>query len=230
MTAHPLDGPVWAALTGPHEHLAERVGAAVRYRPDIAPFAALACGPRSTDPAAWADLAKLTGPGQVVVLSGADAAVPPGWELVERIPALQMDGTGVRAVADAEAVDLGAADVEDMLDLVARTRPGPFRPRTRAMGRYLGIRLGGALVAMAGQRLDPPGWSEISAVCTDPEHRGRGLAGRLVRAVAVTVRDAGDIPFLHVAAFNATAIRLYEGLGFTLRQEVVFSALRTPVA
>jgi ribosomal protein S18 acetylase RimI-like enzyme len=228
VTAHPLDSPTWAALTGPQAHLAERAGAAVRYRPDIAPFAALACGPQSSDPAAWADLARLAGPGKVVVLAGAEPAVPRGWELVERVDGLQMDGSGVRPRADAEAVDLGDADVEDMLDLVALTRPGPFRERTHTMGRYLGVRSGGALVAMAGQRLNPPGWSEISAVCTDPDHRGKGLAGRLVQAVAAAVRDAGDIPFLHVAGFNTNAIRLYEALGFTRRREVVFSALRTP--
>ena len=116
------------------------------------------------------------------------------------------------------------------LDLVARTRPGPFRARTHTMGRYLGVRLGGALIAMAGQRVNPPGWSEISAVCTDPDHRGKGLAGRLVQAVAATVRDESDVPFLHVAGFNTGAIRLYEALGFTHRREMIFSALRTPAA
>lgn len=225
---HPLDNPTWAALTGAHQHLAERVGAAARYRPDIAPFAAIAGGPQSPDPAGWDDLARLAGPGAMVVLSGGGSAAPAGWELVELVPALQMEGTGVRARPDPEAVDLGDDDVEDMLDLVARTRPGPFRARTHTLGRYLGIRLGGALIAMAGQRMNPPGWTEISAVCTHPDHRGKGLAGRLVQAVAAAVLDAGEVPFLHVAGSNTTAIRLYEALGFTRRRETVFVALRTP--
>ncbi len=53
---------------------------------------------------------------------------------------------------------LGQADVQEMLDLARRTKPGPFLPRTVEMGTYLGIRRGGPLVAMAGERLHPPGW------------------------------------------------------------------------
>jgi predicted GNAT family acetyltransferase len=134
----------------------------------------------------------------------------------------------VAAQPDDEAVALGADDVPEMLELVARTRPGPFRTGTHRMGGYLGIRLGGVLIAMAGQRMHPPGWVEISAVCTDPDHRGKGLAARLVRAVAAGVRAGGDVPFLHVAAANTGAIRLYRQLGFTQRREVVFSALHAP--
>ena len=111
-----------------------------------------------------------------------------------------MDGSGLAVRADPEAVRLGPADVPEMLDLVARTQPGPFLPRTITSGTYLGIRRGGALVAMAGERMRPPGWGEISAVCTDPAHRGQGLAGRLVRAVGAVVRERGDVPFLHAAA------------------------------
>ena len=127
-----------------------------------------------------------------------------------------------------EAVRLTAADVPEMLDLIARTRPGPFRPRTIEMGVYLGIRRDGRLVAMAGERLHPPGWTEISAVCTDPAFRRRGLATRLVRAVAAGIRARGETPFLHAAADNTEAIRLYESLGFRLRREVMFGTVRVP--
>jgi predicted GNAT family acetyltransferase len=115
-----------------------------------------------------------------------------------------------------------------MLDLVARTQPGPFRPRTIEMGTYLGIRRGGALVAMAGERLHPPGWTEISAVCTDPAFRRQGLASRLVLAVAAGIRARGETPFLHAAASNTTAIRVYEALGFRLRRRTTFATLRVP--
>jgi predicted GNAT family acetyltransferase len=92
------------------------------------------------------------------------------------------------------------------------------------MGAYLGIRHEGALVAMAGQRLSPPGWTEVSAVCTDPAYRGRGLAARLVRAVAADVEARGRTPFLHATAANVDAIRLYERLGFTTRRSIIFAA------
>ncbi|WP_442874812.1 GNAT family N-acetyltransferase [Amycolatopsis sp. NBC_00345] len=129
---------------------------------------------------------------------------------------------------DFAVVRLGEADVPEMLDLVARAQPGPFLPRTVFLGTYLGIRHEGALVAMAGERLHPPGWTEISAVCTDPAFRGRGLAARLVRAVGAGIRARGETPFLHAAASNVNAIRLYESLGFRLRREMIFSALQVP--
>lgn len=228
MDGSPLDNPIWTALTGPQADCAERRGSAARYRADIAPFAGLAGGATDPDPAAWADLAELVGPGGLAVLSGEAATPPTGWRVAETVPGVQLDGSGLTSQDDPDAVVLGDADVEDMLDLVERTRPGPFRSRTHRLGGYLGVRVDGGLVAMGGQRFRPPGWTEISAVCTDPAFRGRGLAGRLVRAVAVGVLDRGETPFLHAAAVNTGAIRLYEELGFRLRRTVVFSAVQAP--
>lgn len=224
---HPLDNPLWGALTGPQAHLAVRHGCAARFPADVAPFAAF---PSAGGGTAWADLATLAGPGGIVVVPDAPARPPAGWEMVEAIPGVQMDGSRLDPAVDPQAVPLGPADVPEMLDLVARTQPGPFLPRTVILGAYLGIRRGGVLVAMAGERMRPPGWGEISAVCTDPDHRGRGLAGRLVRAVAAVVRERGDVPFLHAAASNTGGIRLYERLGFARRRDILFGVLRAPVA
>lgn len=220
--AHPLDNPLWTALTGPQAHLAVRHGRAARFAADVSPFAAVADGSR----AAWSDLAVLVAAGSSVGMAAAPDEPPPGWELVAAIPGVQMEGSGLATGADPEAVRLGLADVPEMLDLVARTEPGPFLPGTITLGTYFGIRRGRALVAMAGERMRPPGWGEISAVCTDPAHRGQGLAARLVRAVGAVVRERGDVPFLHTTAANLAAIRLYEHLGFTLRREIRFAALR----
>jgi len=222
---HPLDNPAWTSLTGPHETLAERKGRAARYLPDVAPFAAL---PLEPEPQDWADLAALAGPGETVVIAGPLRTPPEGWTVGMSLPGVQMDGSAMVVAPDPEAVVLGAADVPEMLDLVARTRPGPFLERTRLTGTYLGIRRDGALVSMAGERMHPPGWTEISAVCTDPAFRGHGFGGRLVRAVGAVVRERGDIPMLHASADNVPAIRLYEHLGFTLRQNLTFMGLTTP--
>jgi len=222
----PLDHPVRAALTGPHAHFAERRGDVLRYPVDVSPFLALPEEPTAQD---WADLAQLAGPGAVVPLAVVDPGAPAGWESVFSMDGVQMIDDGLPAAPDDEAVRLTAADVPEMLDLVERTRPGPFLPRTVEMGTYLGLRdRDGALVAMAGERLHPPGFTEISAVCTDPAHRGRGLAGRLVLAVAHGIRQRGETPFLHAAAGNTNAIRLYEQLGFRLRRMVTFGAVRVP--
>ncbi|MFD5405831.1 GNAT family N-acetyltransferase [Streptomyces griseorubiginosus] len=236
--SHPvsvLDNAVWAALNGPHAHLAERVGRAARYPDDVYAFAALA---DPGDPAAWADLHTLVGPGTTVRIKLVED-VPEGWEIVGggggTSHALKAMGEGVQLVDTAlraepapEAVRLGPDDVPEILDLVARTRPGPFLRRTIRLGTYLGIRDRGRLIALAGERLRPPGWTEISAVCTDPAHRGRGLATRLVRAVAAGIRERGDTPFLHAAADNTNAIRLYESLGFTLRRRSPILLVRSP--
>lgn len=218
----PLENPVRSALTGPQRSLAEHRGLAARYRPDVAPFCALPLDPEPTD---WADLAALVGPGGEVVLAGPARPAPAGWTTVMDLPGVQMTGDGLVAEPDPDAVRLGPADVPEMLDLVARTRPGPFKQRTIELGTYLGIRREGVLVAMAGERMRVPGRTEISAVCTDPAVRGQGLAARLMRAVAVGIRERGDEPFLHAAASNTGAIRLYEHLGFTVSRELVFVGL-----
>jgi ribosomal protein S18 acetylase RimI-like enzyme len=225
--ASPLDNPAWASLTGPHARFAERRGRVLRYAEDVAPFLALPDDPGAQD---WRDVAALAGPGAVVVLAATAERPPPGWEVLDEIPGVQLVDEGIAAAPDPEAGRLGPADVPEMLDLVARTQPGPFRKRTVELGTYLGIRRGGALVAMAGERLHPPGFTEISAVCTDPAHRGQGLATRLVLAVAAGIRERGETPMMHAAASNTSAIRLYLSLGFGLRRRPDFVAIRVPAA
>ncbi|MDC2954835.1 GNAT family N-acetyltransferase [Streptomyces gilvifuscus] len=223
--SHVLDNPALASLTGPHARFAERRGRVLRYPVDVSPWLAL---PDEPDAADWADLAALAGPGAEVPLNGYCPEVPADWEVVFHVEGVQLVDDGLPAAPDAEAVPLGPADVPEMLDLVARTRPGPFLPRTVELGTYLGIRRNGALVAMAGERLRPPGWTEISAVCTDPAFRGEGLATRLILAVAHGIRERGETPFLHTSARNTDAIRLYEALGFRLRRTTAFLAARAP--
>jgi ribosomal protein S18 acetylase RimI-like enzyme len=227
MTPHPLDNPARSSLTGPHARFAERRGAVLRYPPEVCGFLALPSTPSAAD---WADAAALVGPGGLLPLAGVLTSPPDGWPVEFRGKGVQMTGDAVAGATDAEAVPLGLADVPEMLDLAERTKPGPFLPRTVEMGVYLGIRRNGALVAMAGERLHPPGWTEISAVCTDARWRGHGLATRLVLAVAAGIRARGEIPFLHAVATNVNAIRLYEQLGFRLRKTTEFSVTRVPEA
>jgi ribosomal protein S18 acetylase RimI-like enzyme len=215
-----LENPVWAALSGPQACFAEAAGNAARFPSDVSPFAALA---DPADPAAWRDLATLT---DQVLLTAPALSAGPGWEQTVSVPGVQMVGTGMTGVTDPEAVVLTETDVPEILDLVERTEPGPFAKRTVEMGRYLGIRREGRLIAMAGERLRPPGWTEVSAVCTDPEFRGRGLAARLTLAVAAGILERGELPFLHAATTNTSAIRLYEALGFEVGHPVVFAGFR----
>jgi ribosomal protein S18 acetylase RimI-like enzyme len=225
--SHPLDNPARSSLTGPHAHLALRRGNVLAYPSDVAIFLGMPDAPSEAD---WWDAAAMVGPDAPVRLSGIGVTPPEGWETVMSLEGVQMTGDDVDPVPDPEAVRLTTDDVPEMLDLVKRTQPGPFFPRTIEMGAYLGIRRNGELVAMAGERLHPVGWTEISAVCTDEAWRGHGFAGRLVRAVAAVIRDRDEIPFLHALAANTNAVRLYEAMGFRLRSEPVFSAFRPPSA
>ncbi|WP_432971008.1 GNAT family N-acetyltransferase [Dactylosporangium sp. CA-233914] len=220
-----LDNPAWHSLNGAHARFAQAHGSARRYHPDVSVFVGL---PEHRDDEVWRSLASLVGPGAEVPIPGGTGAPPPGWELVWRDRGVQMVDDGIDARPDEEAVILGAADADQMSALVARTNPGPWRTRTFELGTYLGIRRDGRLVAMAGERLRPPGWTEISAVCTDAAHRGQGLATRLVRAVAYNIRSRGDQVLLHAAATNTNAIRLYGALGFRLRRETTFAVYRSP--
>ncbi|MEU8816992.1 GNAT family N-acetyltransferase [Actinoplanes sp. NPDC048796] len=219
-----LENPVWAALTGPQACFAEASGDAARYQPDVSPFCAVA---DPADPAAWADLAKLT---DKAFLTGPRITPPAGWEPHRVTAGAQMVGHGMTGVPDDEAVPLGETDVPEILDLVERAQPGPFGKRTIELGRYLGIRHEGRLVAMAGERFQLPGWTEVSAVCTDPAFRGRGLGARLTMAVAAAILERGDLPFLHVTAENAGAIRLYERLGFQVSHQVEFASFTRSLA
>jgi ribosomal protein S18 acetylase RimI-like enzyme len=211
-SSHPLDNPVWHAIASAQRSLSEvatRESAAVGcFQSDVSPFEELLMG-------------------QTVALIIEADMVPSNWEIVRAIDGVQLDGTNLRDEVDDSLTVLQAADVPDMLDLVERTQPGPFLPRTIEMGTYVGLHHEGRLVAMAGERLRPPGWTEISAVCTDAAVRHQGIGTRLVRAVAAGVRERGDLPFLHAAATNASAIRLYLSLGFVLRRTVTFTVLRT---
>ncbi|WP_371789770.1 GNAT family N-acetyltransferase [Streptomyces sp. NBC_01471] len=222
---HPLDDPVRTALTGTHAHFARSRGRVLCYPDDVAPWFVT---PEAPDAADWSDVAALAGPGGAVTLTAFREPPPDDWEIVFHAPGVQLVDAGVAAAPDPEAVRLGPADVPEMLALVERTRPGPFLSRTVELGTYLGIRHGGRLVAMAGERMRPPGWSEISAVCTDASVRGQGLGTRLIHAVAHEIRERGETPFLHAAESNTNAVRLYESLGFRLRRRTEFLSALVP--
>ena len=223
----PLDNPVWQALTGPQAEFSEGSSLALRFRPDVAVFAAL---PDEAGPDAWSALGALTGAGGGAVLFRPSAVVlAPGWEVPVRMPTLQMVATEAIGEPDPELTRLGATDVPEMLDLVERTRPGPFASRTVELGTYLGWRgPDGRLLAMAGERLNPKGYTEVSAVCTDVDARKRGLATRLLRAVAAGIEARGETVILHVLAENHAAIRVYEALGFATRAAFDTLMLQAP--
>ncbi|HSZ70597.1 MAG TPA: GNAT family N-acetyltransferase [Solirubrobacteraceae bacterium] len=188
----------------------------------MAPFLALPSPPSVQD---WQDAAGLVAPGAYVAGRYGGAELPNGWRAVQAFELVQMIEERVTGVDCPEAIQLGAADVPEMLELVAQTEPGPFLKRTIELGDYLGIRHRGALVAMAGERFHPDGWTEISAVCTRPDHRGQGLATRLMGALIAAIQRRSERVFLHAMSTNTGAIGLYEELGFRVRQTATLTVV-----
>ena len=218
-----LNRPVWSALTTGDRRFAEGGSLALRFPPDIAPFAATA----DDSPETFAALKELLAEGGRVALVTLDKLKSyPGFEVVREAPIIQM-------IADAETAPppeglapilLGPGDVPEMLRLAEQTNPGPFGPCTHELGQYIGIRVDGALAAMAGERMRLDGAVEISAVCVSPEHRGKGHAAFLVAWLVRKLRGEGAIPFLHAFTDNP-AIALYERLGFTKRKTLRLTVL-----
>ncbi|PKV82358.1 GNAT family N-acetyltransferase [Nocardia fluminea] len=225
IAVHPLDDPVRGSLRGEHRRFARWTGRIGRYEPEVARFVGHPVVLGEQD---WVDLGTVLGAGGSAGIRGTGHVVPAGWTVLAEFDTVQMDGSGLRVGFDPELERLTAADVPEILELIARTEPGPYAPRTIEMGTYLGLRVEGRLVAMAGERLHPPGWTEISAVCTDAEFRGRGIASRLIRAVGAGIRARGETPFLHAVAHNTTAISLYETLGFTVRKRSKLTLVQAP--
>jgi predicted GNAT family acetyltransferase len=216
---HPLDNPVWHALRGP----LSRFGAPhstddlVHFDSEVSVFS----GVDRIDEAMWKRISDLVGLAGFCGLFRDEVPTPPeGWEEHFRGHCWQMVAEEIPAPSGLDVVRLGADDASDILALAELTEPGPFLARTFELGRYIGLRRGGRLLAMAGERFRLPGFVEISAVCTHPDVRGEGLARELTLDVAQSIREGGDEAFLHVLEDNENAIRLYQKLGFVIRRKV----------
>jgi predicted GNAT family acetyltransferase len=221
---HPLDRPVWNALTTRQARLALGDARAVRFAPEYGLFAAAA----DDTPESLAALAALVPEqGGVAIVEAREPPAVPGTVAVTRAMIWQMAAERLTPAdpVDFDIVLLTETDAPQMLALATLTEPGPFFARTHQLGEFLGVKDGDRLMAMAGERMKPTGFTEVSGVCTQPDGRGRGYAGALTRAVVAKILARGEQPFLHVYAHNTGAIALYEALGFSLRREMSMTVL-----
>ena len=224
MTPHILDRPVFATLNGRQGHLAIPHGGAMRMDPDYGLFAAtIDHSPESL--AALGELVRARG--NVGLVEPVAPPPAPGTKVVSSAICLQMVAETVAPAWDVafDMLPLGDADAAEMLALATLTKPGPFFTRTHQLGDFIGVRVDGRLAAMAGERMRPDGYTEASGVCVHPDHRGRGYAARLLREVTARILARGEKAFLHSYADNATAIGLYESLGYRGRRDVAFTIL-----
>jgi Predicted acetyltransferase len=226
MTPHPLDRVIWNALSTRLSRYSVGDDTARRLTDDIGPFAAT----RDDRETSLAALAGIIPDNETTVLFHVPTDVP-------TVPAtIVLEGTagGVQMIVEtlrtarenADIEPLTDADASQMLALATLTRPGPFRTRTHTLGSFWGIKHGGQLVAMAGERMQLPGFTEVSGVCTHPSARGRGYGASLTHHVAAAIIARGEAPFLHAYANNAPAIAIYRALGFTLRSGIVIRMIR----
>jgi predicted GNAT family acetyltransferase len=217
--SHVLDNPSWHALNTHHARFAIGTDLVKRYLSDVAFFVAF----EQMNDAVRHDLEQVVAPGEFFGMQAlASTADLPGWTVHVSLILVQMVCPQPPSVPEsAEAIiRLTADDVPEMLDLVKLTAPGPFARRTIELGHYIGIRKDGRLIAMAGERMYLPGYREISAVCTHPDHRGKGYARLLVSILANENWARGDTPFLHVVDGHTDVISLYERLGFRRHQDI----------
>ncbi|RYY71421.1 MAG: GNAT family N-acetyltransferase [Chitinophagaceae bacterium] len=216
----PLDNPVFNALCS-HDHNLGFGNSKVRcFHEQVSPFV----GIKNHDENGFQDLHALLTPGRKILYanpSKMSAAV--GFQLQHEIEGLQfIYKGGMREIPLDNFTGLNATHVDQMIELVRLTRPGPFGKRTIEFGSYYGIFEKGQLIAMTGQRLHVDHYSEISAVCTHPDHLGKGSATLLLQHQIGIILKSGQQPFLHVRKDNARAIALYERLGFVVSRPMNF--------
>lgn len=221
---HPLDRPIWSALSTRHIHLSQGDGLARRYVPSIVPFAATA----NDADESLRSLEEIVPEGSdTVMLQADDIVLPPGLVAVSTALGVQMVAESPpEAVSDPQIERLADGDAADMLALASLAKPGPFSMRALELGDFWGIKLEGRLVAMAGERMKLPGYAELSGVCSHPDARGRGFGKLLSVFVAERIFAKGDQPFLHAYADNGIAVRLYESIGFEHRARMNVAVVR----
>jgi len=224
MVAHLLDNPIWTALTTTQAHWAQTSALARRFPAEIGPLAAFEPPTR----AAYESMAELFPAGEIAgILLDAPPELPSMWTLLEFAPLLQMIYTDCKLPASSpDFIELTAADAPEMASLATLTKPGPFARRTNELGDFIGIRRDGKLAAMAGERMRAPGYTEVSAICTHPDHLGHGYATGLTVEIMRRILARGETPFLHVRASNQRAIELYRRLGYVERHHFQFAVLR----
>ncbi|MDP4214517.1 MAG: GNAT family N-acetyltransferase [Bacteroidota bacterium] len=223
-----LDNPIYNALISGNADFSNGDDQSKYFSIDIDPFAGLRENSRH-------DLNNLyrISPAEsfFILFIPGEIEIPYEWRVIDRMKILQMvyDKPVPPAGTGQEFVVLQEEHIPQMLALTKMTNPGPFLSGTIRFGNYRGIFSGSRLVSMAGQRLQPKPYTEISAVCTHPDHLGKGYAGMLIAEQISRIIAGSGIPFLHVREENENAIKLYHKLGFATRRGMIAYAIKKPV-
>lgn len=220
-----LDNPVYQALVSGNRSLALGTETVKYFAEAVSPFV----GFQHDNEKGFGDLHDLLPSGRkILYASPLHINQYKGWQLLHKVPGLQFifDKGSKVSTPSLTHVPLQEEHTGQMMQLTALTKPGPFGPRTIDFGNYFGFFENGQLVAMTGQRLHVHDFAEISAVCTHPDHLGKGYASALVQHQIKMILDAGETPFLHVREDNLRAIEVYRRLGFRVSGPMNFYFLK----
>ncbi len=210
-----LDNVFWQALADTQRGFCVGTDRVRRYSRGLPPLLAFADPQRPC----LEELEPFCESGERFYTSGWTGEAPAGWTVeLEATMELMVWAGGTPVEEAIEAVPLGTAHADQMVELAKLTKPGPFGPRNLELGGYLGCFEQDRLVAMAGERMRAGHWREVSAICTHPDWQGRGLARRLVQRIVAAQLRRGEMPFLHVMSANEGAVRLYKQLGFAMHR------------
>ena len=216
-----LHNPVFNALSSGDKQLSLGTGAVKFFDDEVSPFA----GFEESYTNGFAELHELLPPGRKILYAIPTPIISPrGWQVQHDIKGLQFIYEGDHAIKNEfeNVVPLTEMHIKEMVELATLTKPGPFGTGTIKFGYYHGIFNDGKLVAMTGQRLHVENYTEISAVCTHPEHTGKGYANTLMQHQLQLILQQGQQPFLHVREDNDRAIAIYQRLGFTISRPMNF--------
>jgi len=222
---HVLDNPAWNALISGNKNLANGNDKVKYFDREVSPFVAF----NENSEENFQQLYQMAPEGRVFLfVSPVEEAIPGPWEVLNCIKGNQMIYEPGATICEPtlELLPLTEEHIPQMLSLTRLTNPGPFAERTIDFGHYRGIFANGDLAAMAGQRLHAFNYAEVSAVCTHPDHTGKGYARQLLIHQINRIRAAAEIPYLHVRSDNDRAIKVYESLGFVTRCNVWFSVIQ----
>lgn len=222
-----LDNPFWNALTGLDADKNLGADGLAYFDADMAPFIALPSWDAAVQKKSIDHMDKDR---SWFVLIMDDVRFIDGFEIVFSIPLYQMICHRLPAQKSnndhLQIVPLTSDHVDEMMALTALTRPGPFLKRTIEFGNYHGIFKNEKLIAMGGERIHVGDCTEISAICTHPDHQGMGYAAKITHHLATSVMQKGQIPFLHVRFDNTKAIDVYKKLGFEIRTKMNFYIIK----
>lgn len=220
-----MQNPVYHALLSGDRHLSFGNEYVKFFDAQVSPFAGFEHNYKN----GFSDLHELLPSGRSILYAiPSFITQPAGWQVQHEIKGLQFVYEGNREIKSgfANVIPLTEIHTDQMVQLAKLTKPGPFGPRTIDFGSYFGIFENEKLVAMTGQRLHVENYTEISAVCTHPDHTGKGYAYTLLQHQLQIILQQDQQPFLHVREDNQRAIALYQRLGFAISRPMNFYFLK----